>query len=112
MYYSTFRIVHAVHLFLCIFVVVAVGTINGSGLSGVDFEVKNEVITVSPVLQAVESSNVEIIARALDENCELDEKQFQMEMYAENGALIGSTVNITINPDTQCGKPFILYWYY
>ena len=85
---------------------VAVETINGTGVSGVDFEAKNETITVSPSANAT----LEIELRTADGTCELDEKQFQMAIYDQNGDLIGSTVNVTAEPDTQCGKPFCWYW--
>ena len=95
-----------VSFFSCdFFSFVAVETINGTGVSGVDFEAKNETITVSPLANIT----LEIDIRAADGTCELNEKQFQMAIYDQNGAsIIGSTVNITIYPDTQCGKSFYL----
>ena len=88
-----------------IFSFVAVETINGTGVSGVDFEAKNKTITISPRANIT----LEIEIRATDGTCELDEKQFQMTIYDQNGDSIGSTANVTVEPDTQCGKPF--YWY-
>ena len=81
---------------------VAVETINGTGVSGVDFEAKNETITVSPLANIT----LEIDIRAADGTCELDEKQFQMTIYDQHGDSIGSTANVTVGSDTQCGKPF------
>ena len=77
---------------------------NGTGVSGVDFEAKNETITISPLANIT----LEIDIRAADGTCELDEKQFQMAIYDQNSASVGSTANITIYPDTQCGKSFYL----
>ena len=92
--------------FLMMFSFVAVETINGTGVSDVDFEAKNETITVSPLANAT----LEIELRTADGTCELDEKQFQMAIYDLNGYSIGSTANVTVEPDTQCGKPFCWYW--
>ena len=83
------------------FLIAAVETINGTALSGVDFDAKNESITLS----SVENTTLEINSLE-DEICELNEKQFQIAVYDESGALVSSTANITINSDTQCGKPF------
>ena len=88
--------------FYAIFLIVAVETINGTGLSGVDFEAKDESITLS----SLENTTLEINTREADEICELGEKQFQMAIYDQSGTSVSSTLNITINPDTQCGKPF------
>ena len=85
-----------------IFSFVAVVTINGTGVSGIDFDAKNETITLSG--QA--NTTLEITTRATDETCEPDERQFQLVIYDQSGAIIGSTASITINPDTQCGKLF------
>ena len=85
-----------------IFIIAAVETINGTALSGVDFEAKNESI----ILSSLENTTLEINTREVDEICELDGKQFQVAVYDQNGALVSSCVNITVNPDTQCGKPF------
>ena len=96
------------YLFIClilIFSFVALETINGTGVSGVDFEAKNETITVSPLANIT----LEIDIRAADGTCELDEKQFQMAIYDQNGDSIGSTANVTVESDTQCGKPFCWY---
>ena len=92
--------------FLLIFSFVAVETINGTGVSSVDFEAKNETITVSPLANAT----LEIELRTADGTCELDEKQFQMTIYDQNCDSVGSTANVTVTPDTQCGKPFCWYW--
>ena len=83
------------------FLITAVETINGTALSGVDFDAKNESITLS----SVENTTLEINSRE-DEICKLDEKYFQIAVYDQNGALVSSTANITINSDTECGKPF------
>ena len=81
--------------------IIVIQTINGTGLSGVDYEATNESMTVL----SSENTTFNIDIRAADETCELEDKEFQMAIYDHRGLLlVSSFVNITIDRDTQCGK--------
>ena len=87
---------HLYYYYYYYYLFVAVKTIDGTGISG------GESISFS----SSESRTIEIVPRMVDETCELDEKIIQMAIYDQSNVLVSSTVNITIHPDTQCGKPF------
>ena len=76
---------------------------NGTAVSGEDFEERAEMFTLS----AGESATYEIKTFA-NMVCELDEESFLLVLMDSNGMLINqttnSTVNVTISADTACGK--------
>ena len=100
-----FRAIHSRNSYILLIILfIVIETINGTGLNSVDYEATGESITVL----SSENATFNFDIRATDETCELEDKEFQMAIYDYRGyLLVSSIVNITIDPDTQCGKLFL-----